>query len=51
MPRFVYGMLRGRLLDPVLVSTDERAFVAHLLASLPPSHLPLLAYPALRPFR
>jgi len=50
IPRLVYGMLRGRLLDPVLVSRDERAFVAHLSNSLAPEALAAMLYPRLLTF-
>ena len=44
------GMLRGRLLDPVLVSRDERAFVCYLCSSLNPEALTLICYPKLEAF-
>jgi len=50
IPRLVYGMLRGRLLDPLLVSRDERAFVQHLCNSLAPEALTLMLYPRLITF-
>jgi len=50
LPRLVYGMLRGRLLDPVLVSRDERAFVCYLCSSLNPEALTLICYPKLEAF-
>ncbi len=50
IPRLVYGMLRGRLLDPVLVSRDERAFVSHLSNSLSPEALAMMLYPKLLTF-
>ena len=50
IPRIVYGMLRGRLLDPVLVSRDERAFVSYLCSSLNPEALSLILFPKLEAF-
>jgi hypothetical protein len=50
LPRIVFGMLRGRLLDPVAASRDDRAFAAHLCTSLAPDALSLLFYPRLSVF-
>jgi hypothetical protein len=50
IPRLVYGMLRGRLLDPVLVSRDDRAFISYLCESLNPEALTLVMYPKLEAF-
>ena len=44
MPRLVYGLLRGRIMDPVRVSRDERAFLRHLCSSLDPACLSLMLY-------
>uniref|UniRef100_A0A7S0WBM9 Protein transport protein SEC23 n=1 Tax=Hemiselmis tepida TaxID=464990 RepID=A0A7S0WBM9_9CRYP len=47
LPRFVHGMLRGRMMDAQRASRDERAFVRHLCCSLRPEFVCLMLYPRL----
>uniref|UniRef100_A0A7S0EQM2 Protein transport protein SEC23 n=1 Tax=Hanusia phi TaxID=3032 RepID=A0A7S0EQM2_9CRYP len=49
--KVVYGMLRGKLLDPVVVSRDERSFICYLCSSLTPEALTYTIYPKLVSFQ
>jgi len=47
LPRMVYGMLRGKMMDSLRASRDERAFVRHVCTSMRPEFVSLLLYPKL----